>query len=127
LIGNLLVLASGRYKQQGFSFPRRQGVEAIPQFGTKFGPFAPGSIALECRIKQLLCAHGFGAELDSAQFRRHGNVAMAADEYDRKLDPRLRQRTLKFQSTRPRQSDVEHDATGQIGAPALKEFLRRPG
>jgi hypothetical protein len=50
---------------------------------------------------------------------------MTADEYDRKLDPRLGQRTLKFQPTRPQQSDVEHDATGQIRPPALKEFLRR--
>jgi hypothetical protein len=102
LIGNLLGLAYGRYKQHGLSFARRQGVEALPQFGNMFDLFAPGSIVLDAALtasKQRLLAPRFGEELDSPH--RYGNVTMTADEYDWELDPRLRQRTLKFQSARP--------------------------
>ena len=56
LIGNLLGLAYGRYKQQGLSFARRQGVEALPQFGNMFDLFAPGSIVLGCSIDRIKAA-----------------------------------------------------------------------
>jgi len=47
-----------------------------------------------------------------------------ADKYDRKMNARLHQCALGFESARPRQSNVKHDATGCVGALVLKEFLR---
>src|SRR5258706_15744463 len=91
---------------------------------------APGSTAFDPRldrVKQFLLAQGLGQELNRPGFHcphRHGNVAVTTNKYHRELDARFRQRALKFQSARPRQSDVEYDATRRIGALALEEFLR---
>src|SRR5258708_14442725 len=78
------------------------------------------------RVKQFLLAQGLGQEFNRSGFygpHGHRDVAVTADEYDWKRDARFNQRALKFQSTRPRQSDIEHDAARRIGALALKEVL----
>jgi len=95
----------------------------------KFGLLAPSSIAFDPHlhgVEQFLVAQRLGQKLDGPRFycsNRHRNVAVTTDEYDWKLDTRLRQRPLKFQSARSRQPDVEHDAAGRVGALALKKFL----
>src|ERR1700677_3933046 len=47
------------------------------------------------------------------------------DEYDGKVNIGLCELALKLQAALPRQSDVEDDATGRIGALAMKELPRR--
>ncbi len=129
---NLFVPAAADDERKDFSFARGQRIEALPQFGNNTGLKPPGAIALDPRldrIEQMLLMQGLGQELDGAGFHRphrHGDVAVTADEYDGKMDVRFHQRTLELQSARTRQSDVEYDATGCVGAFALKEFLRRP-
>src|SRR5262249_27083323 len=81
------------------------------------------------RIEQLLFLQRLGQELNRPRFdcsNRHWNVAMAANEYDSKVDTRFGQHTLKFEPASPWQSDVEHDATGRVGALPGQEFLGRP-
>src|SRR5258708_19103945 len=131
LTSNLLVQASCDDEWQEFSFARCQGIEALPQLGNKLVLLTSNAIALDARlngIEQFLFAHGFGQKLNGAgfdRFHRHRNIAVTAEEYNGKRDAGFRQRALKFQSARPRQSDVEHDTARRIGTLALEEILRR--
>ena len=50
---------------------------------------------------------------------------MTADEDDWKMNVGACQNTLEFKPARPRQSDVENEATRGVGPPAVEEFLGR--
>src|SRR5258706_217338 len=119
----------GKHEGKDFTFAGGKQIEALLQFGKKFGLPARCSIAFNPRldrVKQFLLAQGLGQEFNRSGFycpHGHGNVAVTADEYDWKRDARFDQRALKFQPARPRQSDVEHDAARRIGALALKEVI----
>src|SRR5262249_33742407 len=107
LRGNLIVSATSDNESQNFSLARRQGIEALLQLGNNLGFLPPDTIALDPRldrIEQFLLAQWLGQEFDGPGFygsHRHGNVAVPADKYDWKMDVRVVQCTLEFETARP--------------------------
>ena len=78
-------------------------------------------------IEQHLVIERFGEKLGGAGLHRahgHRNVAMPADEDDRKSDPRFRELLLKRESTHAGQPNVQHEATRRLRALGVHEFLR---
>src|SRR5262249_39728344 len=104
---NLLVRASSDDECEDFSFARCQDIKAVLQAVVEPELLASSSITFDpCldRIKQILFVKRFGEELDGAGFDcpyRHRNISVAGDKYDRKLDARFRERTLKIQPACP--------------------------
>jgi len=56
---------------------------------------------------------------------RHRDIPMAGHEHDWNSNIRLRQLGLEVETAQPRQSDVEHQTTGNIWTPALEELRSR--
>ena len=93
--------------------------------------FTTLSVALDSgrdRIEKILVAKRLGEKIDSAGFHgphRHGDIAMSRNKHDWNSNIRLRQLGLEVETAQPRQSDVEHQTTGNIWTPALEELRSR--
>jgi Histidine kinase-, DNA gyrase B-, and HSP90-like ATPase len=132
IVRNLLVHAPADDKRHDLSFARRQRAKALMQFRHGLGVAAPGTVALDPQldgIEQFLIMEWLGQELNRSGLdrpHRHRNVAVSGDEHDRKLNAGVGQLALKIQSAAPRQSDIQHQATGRVGSLVLQELLGRP-
>ena len=128
---DLFVRTTGHDEREHFPLAHRQRGEARLQFGDGAVLLAPNAVALDCdldRVEQLLLTQGLRQEFDGAQLHcphGHGNVAVPADEYDRKPHARLGYPALELESARPWQPDVEHDTPRRVRPPALQKFLNR--
>src|SRR4051794_36646197 len=88
-------------------------------------------IALDCRcdrVDHVLVVERFWQEVDGARLHgadRHGHVAVASHQHDRKANTQARTSRLELQPADARQSDVENDAAGSVMHSGIKKLLHR--
>src|SRR5579864_6325122 len=106
-------------------------MKQLPRGGRLFFLFAAAAIFLKRyvnSVKHILLAKRLGQELNrsgSYRLHRHRNVAMPGNEDDRNGDSGVSQFGLKIKSAQSWQSNVEHQATGDIGKLVLQEIRCR--
>src|SRR5262249_47542787 len=120
-----------RDQAHDFALALGQRREMRLQVGNRTLMLTPPLVALDCgrdSIEKILIAKGLGQEIDGARFHRphrHGDIAMAANEYDWNSNIRLRQLGLEVETTQAGQSDIEYEAAWHVRSRALQELLRR--
>src|SRR5271165_7038458 len=128
---NLLVKPTGDNLGHHLPLPRGQCFKTRSQNRHRLLVIETSPVArqanLDC-IEEILISEGLGQELDRAALHclnRHGNVAMARNEDDRKIDAARNQLALQIKPALSGKSNVKHEA-GRTAWPAqLMEFIHR--
>jgi hypothetical protein len=126
--GDLLVKKAGDDQGEYFSFAARQRPEAVAQYAHFRISAVPQSVLFQCDldgIEQILIPKGLREKFDRARFHRahcHGDIAVGRDENDGDGSAVGREFTLELQAAHFGQSDIENDATGDIGTDGPEEF-----
>src|SRR3981081_3192569 len=128
---NLLVHQAGSDQSQNLALARGHGFKQGLHVRHRLLDFAPPAIPFNRGhhgIQHVLIAKRFGQEIDRAALHGpdgHRNIAMAGHKDDWNMNIRLGYVVLKVEAAQSWQSDVEHQAAGNIRELALQHFRRR--
>src|SRR5262249_42153930 len=115
---DLLVHETCGHERHDLLLARRERFETGPDVGCRLLAFAARAILRQCKldgVQHVLVAKRLGEEFDRTRLHRldgHWNIAVSGYEYDWNVDIGLCQLGLKIEPAHPRQSYVEHEATG---------------
>src|SRR5262245_38533962 len=113
--GGLLVHAATDAERHDLAFARRQRTVALLQSRPGRGRPPPSTVALDPEldgVEQLLIVESLGLELDHSRVDRpdgHANVAVAGEEYDRKVNAGRDQLALEASRSGPPSVPIDSD------------------
>src|SRR5258706_2380804 len=128
---DLLVETTRQHQFKHLAFALRQPAEVRSSFRDGVFVVAVGTVLTDRqldRVQQLLITDRLGEELNRSGLHgpnRHRDIRVAADENNRQVNIRLDEAIVKLQSTPPRQSDVENEASQDARARGGEKFLNR--
>ena len=130
-VGDLLVEASGCGLKHDLTFAGTERIKTLPKCAQGFLVFSAGTIVGKPSldgIEKLLVTEWFCEKLYGATFHglhRHRDIAMGRNKDDWEQPVRGGKFALKVETAQPRQSHVEHQASGAIGQRGLEEISNR--
>src|SRR5215510_5736609 len=118
---NLLVHEPRCHQRHNLALTRGQRLKSCPYLRIELLFTTTLSITLKSpghRVKYLLVTKRLGQEVDRAGLHgldRHRNIAVTGNEDDRYLYAFPTEFRLQIKPAHPGQSDIEHEATGDVG------------